>query len=244
MVKRFLREAALFAGCAVLTGVVGLILLDRFIMPRLVRAGQRVEVPDIVNLKPEDAGRALSQRGLRLKLQPARWDTSIAEGRIVQQNPLAHSHVKINRTVYAVPSRGVRLYEVPDLREKSLRQAQLWIAQAGMAMGDTLEDASETVEEGLIISQDPRPGLQVQIGTPIAVTISNGLPGEMFPMPDLIGKTLENARVALEEAGLQVRDIRYEFSTQHLLNVVIRHVPMTGEDVKQGTRVRLVVSKL
>ena len=244
MVRRFLREAALFMGCAVLTGVVGLVLLDRFIMPRLVRAGQRVEVPDIVNLTPEDAGHALSRRGLRLKLQPARWDTSIAEDRLVQQNPLAHSHVKINRTVYAVPSRGVRLYEVPDLREKSLRQAQLWIAQAGLAMGDTLEDASPVVKEGLIIGQDPLPGQRVKSGTPISVTISNGPPGELVPMPDLVGKTLETARAALEDAGLQVRDIRYEFSTQHLLNVVIRHVPESGEEVKQGTRVRLVVSKL
>ena len=244
MAKRILREAALFAGCAVLTGTVALILLDRFIMPRLVRAGQRVEVPDIVDLAPEDASRALSQRGLRLKLQQPRWDASIAEGRLVHQNPPAYSHVKINRTVYAVPSRGTRLYEVPDLREKSLRQAQLWIAQSGLAMGDTLEDASPIVKEGLIICQDPLPGQRVQVGTPISVTISNGPPGEMVPVPNLIGKTLETARAELEEAGLQVRDIRYEFSTQHLLNVVIRHVPGSGEEVKQGTRVRLVVSKL
>ena len=244
MGKRILREAALFAGCAVLTGTVALILLDRFIMPRLVRAGQRVEVPDIVDLTPEDASRALSQRGLRLKLQQPRWDASIAEGRLVQQNPPAYSHVKINRTVHAVPSRGTRLYEVPDLREKSLRQAQLWIAQSGLAMGDTLEDASPIVKEGLIISQDPLPGQRVLVGTPLSVTISNGPPGEMVPVPNLVGKTLETARAELEEAGLQVRDIRYEFSTQHLLNVVIRHVPESGEEVKQGTRVRLVVSKL
>ncbi len=244
MARRILREAALFAGCAVLTGAVGLILLDRFIMPRLVRAGQQVEVPDIVDLTPDEAGLALSQRGLRLKLQQPRWDASIAEGRLVQQNPPAYSLVKKNRTVYAVPSRGNRLYEVPDLREKSLRQAQLWIAQSGLAMGDTLEDASPTVKEGLIISQDPAPGLRVQVGTPISVTLSNGLPGEMFPMPDLVGKPLDTARAELDSAGLQVRDIRYEFSTQHLLNVVIRHVPDSGEEVKQGTRVRLVVSKL
>ena len=231
-------------GCAVLTGIVGLILLDRFIMPRLVRAGQRVEVPDIVNLTPEDAGRSLSRRGLRLKLQPARWDTSVAEGRLAQQNPIAYSHVKINRTIYAVPSRGARLYEVPDLREKTLRQAQLWIAQAGLAMGDTLEDASPIVREGLIIGQDPPPGQRVKGGTPISVTISNGPPGEWVPMPNLVGKPLETARAELEAAGLLVRDIRYEFSTQHLLNVVIRHVPDSGEEVKQGTRVRLVVSKL
>ncbi len=244
MVKRILREAGLFAGCAVLTGIVGLMLLDRFIMPRLVRTGQRVEVPDIVDLTPEDARRTLSQQGLRLKLQPGRWDTSVAEGRLVQQNPRAHSHVKIDRTVYAVPSLGVRLYEVPDLTEKSLRQAQLWIAQAGLAMGDTLEDASEVVREGLIISQDPPAGQQVRSATPISVTISNGPPGEMVPMPNLVGKPLETARAELAEAGLMVRDIRYEFSTQHLLNVVIRHIPEFGEEVKQGTRVRLVVSKL
>ena len=244
MAKRALREVLLFAGCAVITGTVALILLNRFIMPRLVRAGQRVEVPDIVDLTHQEAGQALSQRGLKLKLQQPRWDASIAEGRLVQQNPPAYSHVKINRTVYAVPSRGTRLYEVPDLREKSLRQAQVWIAQTGLAMGDTLEDASPTVKEGLIISQDPLPGQRVQVGTPILVTVSNGPPGEMVPMPNLVGKPLETARSELEKAGLQLRDIRYEFSTQHLLNVVIRHVPDSGEEVKQGTRVRLVVSKL
>lgn len=235
---------ALFAGCAVLTGIVGLVLLDRFIMPRLVRTGQRVEVPDIVNLTPEDAGRALSRRGLRLKLRPALWDSSVAEGRLVQQNPLANSHVKINRTVYAAPSRGIRLFVVPDLSEKTLRQAQLWIAQAGLAMGDTLEDASENVREGLIIGQDPPPGKQVRSETPVSVTISNGPPGEMFPMPNLVGKQLQTARAELAKAGLKVRNIRYEFSTQYLLNVVIRHVPQPGKEVKQGTLVRLVVSQL
>jgi beta-lactam-binding protein with PASTA domain len=46
------------------------------------------------------------------------------------------------------------------------------------------------------------------------------------------------------DAGLRVGRVRYEFTTTYEPGVVIRQVPESGEEVRQGSRVSLVISKL
>ena len=244
MLRTFLREVALFAICAIFTGTVGLILLDMVIMPNLVRKGMQVEVPDLVDLTPSQARKKLSRYGLRLRMQDPRWDDRILEGRIVSQNPLAFSRVKQNRTVYAVSSKGRRLYAVPDLEGKTLRQARLWIEQSELEVGEVTEDASFQVKEGFVMFQVPEAGEEVDEGHFVSLVISNGPPRKIVPVPNLVSRDLENARNVVAGAGLRVGTIRYEFSTEYLPNFILRQVPEPGEEVKRGTRIDLVVSKL
>ncbi len=244
MLKTLSREVVLFFACAVLTGTVLLILLDTVIMPYVVRKGRQVEIPDIVELTQTQARRKLARYGLRLELQEARWDASVPEGRIVFQSPTAFSLVKAGRTVYAVPSLGTRLYEVPDLRGRSLRQARLWIEQSSLMVGEVSEEASGKVKEGLVMRQAPPPGRKVDEDTPVSLVMSNGPPREVVAMPNVVGRSLDDARSDLAGAELKVKSIRYEFSTKYLPNTVIRQVPQAGEEVKRGTGIRLVVSKL
>ena len=244
MLRTFLREVALFAACVVFTGTVGLILVDMVVMPHLVRKGMQVEVPDLVDLTSSHARKKLARYGLRLRLQNPRWDDRILEGRIVSQNPLAFSRVKQNRSVYAVPSKGRRLYAVPDLKGKTLRQARLWIEQSGLEVGEVTDDASSRVREGLVMLQVPEAGEEVDAGHLVSLVISNGPPGRIVEVPNLVTLDLEDARTTVAGAGLRVGAIRYEFSTQYLPNVIIRQVPEPGEEVKRGTRINLIVSTL
>lgn len=243
MFKVVLREAALFVVCAVFVGAVLLFLLDKAIMPYVVRTGELVEVPDIVDLTSAQARRTLARCGLQFKLQEPRWDESVPEGRVVYQNPAAFSMVKPGRTVYAVPSMGTRLYEVPDLHKRSLRQATLWIEQGGLGVGEVSEEASLELKEGLVIRQAPLPGQKVPADTPVSVVVSSGPPREVVEMPNVVGRPLDEARSGLASLELQAT-VRYEFSTAYMPNTVIRQVPEAGEEVKQGTAVQLVVSKL
>ena len=244
MLKTLLREVVLFVACAIFTATVGMIVLDTIVMPHLVRKGEQVEVPDIVDLAPDHARQKLARYGLRLNLQDARWDESIPEGHIAFQNPKAFSKVKTRRTVYAAPSLGVRSFTVPDLRQKSLRQARLWIQQSVLTLGDVTEEASDRVKEGLIIRQTPPPGAEAMVATAVSLVVSNGPHREIVKVPNLIGQTLETARARLLEVGLQVRDVRFEFSTAYEPNVVIHQNPLPDEEVKEGTSVHLAVSKL
>ena len=244
VLKAVLREVILFVACAIFTGTVGLIVVDTIVMPRLVRKGKQVEVPNVVELKPDQARVRLRKRGLHMKTRNPRWDTSVPEGHILSQSPAAASKVKPNRTVYVVPSKGSRLYTVLDVRKRTLRQARLRIEQSGLVLDAVTEEPSRTVKEGEVIRQDPGPDTKVDAGTKVSIVISTGPPQAMVAMPNLVEMNLAEARQLLQDVGLRSEDIRYEFSTSYEPNIVIGQSPQPREGVKRQTNVRLVVSKL
>ena len=244
LVRKILREAALFCACAIFVAGVGLIIMDQIVMPCYVRQGVEVTVPDLKGLTPEQARARLQAEGLHMKEREPRWDASMPAGQIAWQNPAALSHVKPHRTVYVAPSLGERLYAVPDLRNRPLRQARLWIARAELAVGEVAEMASAEIEEGNIIEQTPKAGEQVVHGTPVALTVSTGPHRAFVAMPVVVELKLDDARRLLSSLGLRADNIRYEFSTAYEPDVVIRQDPEPGTPIKRGTSVQLVVSKL
>ena len=153
---KILREIALFGACATITAIIGLIVIDQIVMPVYVRQGVEVSVPDLIGLTPSQAQARLQDKGLRMKEREPRWDTSVPTGQIVWQNPSALSHVKPNRTVYVAPSLGQRLHAVPDLLNRPLRQAQLWIAQADLTVGKVIEISSSEIKEAILSTTAPK----------------------------------------------------------------------------------------
>ncbi len=244
MLRTIGREVVLFIACAVFMGAVGLILLDSWLMPEYVRKGQQIEVPDVVDRTPEQARRLLARKGLRLKLREPRWDTDIPRGHIIAQHPSANERVKQGRTVLAVPSKGRRSFTVPDLARKTLRQAGLLAQQAGLAVGEIHDEPSHDIAEGSVIRHEPPPGARVAGGTEVILFVSDGPPGEIIQMTNLIGIPIREARREIEKLGLQIGKIRYEFTTAYAPNIVIRQVPADTMEVRQGSRVELVISKL
>ncbi len=242
--RNIAREILLFGACAIFTGTVGILVVDAVIMPRYVRKGEQIEVPRLVDLTPDQARRALAKKGLRMRLHNSRWDTRIVKGNIVVQNPPAGSKVKSGRTIFVVPSKGTRSFKVPDVRRKKLRQAHLYIQQAGLTVGEIIEEPSADVEEGAVARQEPRAGAQVSAGTEVTLYVSDGPPGELLIMMDLVGDRAKTARKRIVDSGFRVGRIRYEFTTSYEPDVVIRQVPESGEEVRQGSRVSFVISKL
>lgn len=221
MKRSILREIVLFVACAVFVGTVGLILLDSVIMPRLVRKNQQVQVPNIVDMTRQQAARSLARYGLTLKMQDPRWDPNVQKDHVVIQNPEAFSLVKPGRTVYAFPSKGTRLFTVPNLRGKKERQAKLLVQQNGLLFGEVVEEPSETVPEDLVIRQDPEVGRQVGAGSTVYIVLSNGPPRESVLVPKLVGRKLDVARRTLSKATLKIKNVRYRFSTAYVPDTVV-----------------------
>lgn len=238
------REVLLFLACAIFTGTVGLLLADTVILPNYIRKGEQIEVPNVVDLTPDQARRALAKKGLRMRLQNPRWDTRIVKGNIVVQNPPAGSKVKSGRTVYTVPSKGTRSFTVPNVVGKKLRQAHLFVEQAGLTVAEVIEEPSADVEEGAVARQEPAAGDQVRAGADVTLYVSDGPPGELLVMMNLVGDRVKRARERIEAAGMKVGKIRYEFTTAYEPDVVIAHVPEPGEETRQGSRVALTISRL
>jgi beta-lactam-binding protein with PASTA domain len=238
------RQVLLFVACAIFTGTVGLLVADTVLLPRFIRKGEQIEVPSVVDLSPAQARRALSRKGLRMHLQNPRWDAEIIKGNVVVQNPVAGSRVKAGRTVYVVPSRGMRSFAVPNVVGKKLRQAHLFIQQVGLTVAEVIEEPSAEVEEGSVSRQYPVGGSEVGARADVTLYVSDGPPGELLIMANLIGKPVNSALALITEAGLRVGKVSYEFTTSYERNVVIRQVPEAWEEVRQGSRVALIISKL
>ena len=101
----------------------------------------------------------------------------------------------------------------------------------------------DTKPAGTVLEQDPAPGTQVQKGTEVAVTISDGPAPAQIPMPNLQNYKEQSALDYLNslELDLDVTIERLE-SEEVELGCVIRTNPTDGTILEKGTKVMVVIS--
>jgi beta-lactam-binding protein with PASTA domain len=95
--------------------------------------------------------------------------------------------------------------------------------------------------EGTVVYQNPLPGSVVKEGRRIYLTISGG--EEMVNVPLLRGKSLRDARFALERFGLKIGGVSYDFSDIFPVNTIIDQTYAADASVALGTRVGVTVSR-
>ncbi len=128
---------------------------------------------------------------------------------------------------------------VPDITGKTVSEAQeiLNKLQLGIAKGG--EAASDTVAEGLIISQDLKEGTIVATHSTVYYVISTGVAD--ITVPDVTGKSQTVAETTLKSSGLETK-ITQENSDTVPIGDVIRTNPEAGTEVSTGSTVEVVVS--
>ena len=90
-----------------------------------------------------------------------------------------------------------------------------------------------------VIAQDPRPGVELEVGDEVTLTVSDG-PGTRA-VPDVEDLSRSQARSRLRDAGFRVRE-RREPSEDVREGRVIRTLPPIGSEIAVGATVTLVVS--
>ncbi len=107
--------------------------------------------------------------------------------------------IGIAGAVFALNGSGDKV-AVPDVTNKPIAQARTTLEQAGFKVGTETEVYSSTVSAGNVVSTDPQAGEQAQKGATIKINVSKGT--EQITVPDLKGKSADDAQKALSEAGL------------------------------------------
>lgn len=95
-------------------------------------------------------------------------------------------------------------------------------------------------EEGIVMSQDILEGTELKDGEKVKIIISKG--AEMIAVPDVVGKSLEEATTLLKSAGFLV-DEDEEYSEEVKENFIISQTPDGKTDAAKGSTVTIVVSK-
>lgn len=132
--------------------------------------------------------------------------------------------------------------KIPDLVDKTEQEAGDITNSLGLELQVGEPQASATVEEGKIISQDPgyEANKKIAKGSTITVIISKG--PETAEMPSFVGKKIADVKETADEMGL-VLNITEENSSSVDEGSVISQDVKEGKQVKSGDTVNVVVSK-
>lgn len=129
---------------------------------------------------------------------------------------------------------------VPDLKGKTPAEARTLLQERKLTLGAVTTQTDANVPKGQIVDQSPAANTPVSQGAVIAVVVSSGVP--KVTVPDVTGIDEASATSQLEQAGFKVTVVP-EYSTSVDEGQVIRTEPAAGEELAQGSEVRLVVSR-
>lgn len=200
---------------------------------------QPVDVPDVVGMTEEAAQTALEDAGLALGTPDYPYSDTIPAGEVISQDPVAGTSVAPGTAVALTVSAGPEPVPVPDVVNMTQSAAQSAIEAAGLTATITLA-YSDTVPNGIVISQNPPAGTSVAPGSAVSFEVSKG--PEPVDVPDVVGMTEADAQAAIENAGLIVGNVDHAYSDTVPDGQVSSQDPASDRTALPGTPVKLVVS--
>ncbi len=145
---------------------------------------------------------------------------------------------------FALLNSGSKTYPVPNLANLTRAEAEAAIKKDGhFTVGSVKETYSDTVEEGYVVDQSPNANREVAEGSEISFTVSKGKePAATVTVPDLSGKTVDEAEKALNEQQLKGKAGGTENSDDVEAGKVCRQDVAAGSSAKAGDTITYYVS--
>lgn len=159
---------------------------------------EMVKVPDLRNMDESQVRNTLEREGLKFRADTDEPSDTVAEGLFVSSNPAPGDMVEKGETVVVHFSSGASSVAVPDLAGRTTEEAAQILENAGLSLGGTnyVDDTSQKKDR--IVSQEPAAGEKVAPKSRIKVDVASGF----AIMPDIVGKTQDEAIAELNAAGI------------------------------------------
>ncbi|MGH9229499.1 MAG: Stk1 family PASTA domain-containing Ser/Thr kinase [Acidimicrobiales bacterium] len=196
-------------------------------------------VPDVTGQTVDEASQAITEAGFVPSQQPEE-NADVEENVVIRTDPPAGSELALNGTVTIVYSSGPNTIQVPDVGGQSVNDATNTLTGAGFT-GTIQErqESSDDVEEGRVIRTEPGAGQQAPANATITLVVSSGQ-GQVG-VPDVVGRTEDNAQRLLEDFDVQTTDEDTNDPNQD--GRVLQQNPPGGAQVDQGSTVTLVIGR-
>ena len=213
-----------------------------------------VSVPNVTGSNLVEATVVLAVYSLQLGQVTGQVKSPVAQ-KIVYQNPQQGARVPAG-TLVAVTleqpqqqPQGTQQPQgmfVPDLSGKTVAQAGALLSQFSLRLGAVTGQTKGTVAL-LIVSQSPQAGARVPLGTAVAVTLQTPQPPpplqpQQVLVPDLIGKTVEQATASLAARSLQMGYVTGQAEGSARWKIVAQTL-RAESPVAPGTAVGVTVEK-
>jgi serine/threonine-protein kinase len=232
LVVRFVAGMTLVFASA---GIIGLLILNL-----LIKSGDKVEVPNVVNKSVVEALDILSEQNLELRKAGAQNSALIAENYILSQDPIPGTIVKDGTPISVVISLGSQVSVVPDLVGKPLHDARVDLNNAGLGAGRFSKIHFES-EKDVVLAQSLPPNAYANRDTPVDMLISLGPRLRQYRLPTFVGWEMDRVSSMLDSMGLVVGEVTTKLDLTHPQGVILDQAPSPGALVEEGASISLVM---
>lgn len=197
----------------------------------IISKGQeRIEIPLVTGLTPDIASQKLAEIGLTVGEVNDSFDIKIEKGFVINTDPKSGVGVKRKTVVNIFVSKGIEQIKLTSYVGKGGEQALSELTDAGFDVSVTYQ-FSDNVFKGQVITQSPESSDAIGRGSKIELALSKG--PEFVFVPNVLGKTKNDATLDLENLGLRV-SIKGSGRVNNIS-------PNIGTKVKQGTLITLTL---
>lgn len=194
-------------------------------------------VPAIAGMDSQRATAALHDAGFSTTMRGKASDT-VPVGGVLGTDPSAGTRVVKGSSVAVLVSSGKP--QVPKFQVgQDLKTVEQLIRDAGLQPVDAGERPN-TAPKGAVFQLEPEPGTVLPTGAAVKIYRSKG--SQPVQLPEVRGRTVDEARAMLQTAGITVRDTRNDFDPRIKSGQVIGTDPGAGTRALSGDAVTLIVS--
>lgn len=193
-----------------------------------------VRVPDVRGRTPATARREITDAGLVPGTVTRAFSEDVPNGRVISTDPAGGTDRSPDTPIAITVSRGAPI-EVPDVIGDSVTDAQQKLQDAGLKVVLAPDKVfSDVADEDTVALTSPGEGTAVGGGDTVTITVSRGQ--QMFDVPDVKGRSEDEARQILGDAGFEVRVIDVFFGDS-----VFSQSPGGGDQAPRGTTITIWV---
>jgi serine/threonine-protein kinase len=199
------------------------------------KGAERYLIPSLVGLTPEAAVNLLAKSPIKVGDLTEIFNDQTPKGFVISSSPAAGEKVKRDAVVDLLISKGIETIDVTSYVGKSADQAINELTEGGFDV-ETVDQFSESVLAGAVITQVPSGGTPLAKGTKITLTVSKG--SQYVFIPNVFSLTEAKARAALSDLELKV--VVKKIGVKKV-KAVTNISPKVGTKVKRGSTVTITV---
>ncbi|MBT2654319.1 Stk1 family PASTA domain-containing Ser/Thr kinase [Bacillus sp. ISL-18] len=135
---------------------------------------EKYEISDYVGRQYDDVIRLLADQGFK-DIKKIETNDDSVPGTIISQNIANGEKVVPDETSLEFEvSKGPEKIVLKDLTQYNLKGAQVYASLVGLTLDSSEEKYDDNIAAGMVISQDPAPGTELEKGDKVKVVISKG----------------------------------------------------------------------
>ncbi len=236
----------ILTGIAV-TLVIAIIVLAIIFVPKLFKnTGAEIDCPKFIGLTISDIEKnAEYNENFNFKYEYD-FNNEYDANYVYEQSIPEGQKLKKDTEITLYVSIGETRKEVPDVYGKTESYAVTELEKTYGFKIITVEEASDEVDEGLVIRTEPQRSTIVPEGATIKVFVSTGKPEISVDVPNVIGEPIAQAKERIEDANLKVAVENVNLTpadSKQPKDYVLRQDPQgASKKIPEGSTVTIYVS--